>query len=521
MSTFTDWNGPQGSGPSRDMWQELISQYKELLGEANSYVRKVEGKGLSECDFTNALRTKLENIGSAATKNIGSVSGGSDGLVTGDAVFEAIKNFITAAALNDYLTKATAESDYAKKSDVPSLAGYITSTGLDTILRSYATEADLKNWVNSQKFIRGTSSVSWDSLVADFKTYKKSHGTDANENLTVTNNVILENDNAVQAHVNNRVYDMLKMKSVPAGNDLAGLYDSALLLIGDETNNTIPASTQRMAFLDQQNKLHFYPLQEELGTVPVGGMIDWPKTGSTFEELGLDPSGEWQPCNGAIIPVGAEYDQVRGICGDHFPDKPGKIIHAKASSLSEAAKSNIYAMDVATLSTELQRRLEIADAIVAKYEAMIAEQDSAIAAEATRAEKSVQKVTKRLTDTHAQLREAIDMRATNSALETEIKQRSKSDEQLRQHIINEHIAVHEAERKLGKAIKDNTKLAKNVAQQSIISVIGTAADLPTETPTLDGIIIQDGQKLLLNDAGVLSLYEASVAEDNTVTWRLA
>ena len=522
MSTFTNWNGPQESGPSKDMWQELITQYKALLGESNTYVKREAGKGLSECDFTNALKSKLEGIGSAATKNVGAIASGSTDLVTGGAVFEAIKNFITSSALNGYLTKSVADNSYAAKNSIPSLTGYMTSTDFATAMLDYATESKMKDWVNTQKFIKGTdSSISWDSLIAGYKQHTKSHGTDADDNLTVTNNIILENDNAVQAHVNNRTYNMLKMKAVPSGNDVTGVYDCALLMIGDETNSAIPTSTQRMAFLDQQNKLHFYPLQEELGTVPVGGMIDWPKSGTTFEELGLDPSGEWQPCNGAVIPSGSEYDTVRSICGSHFPDKPGKIIHAKASSMSEAAKSNIYAMDVATLSAELQRRLEQADAIVAKYEAMIAAQNQAIADETNRAAKSVQSVNKRLTDTHAQLREAIDMRATNSALETEIKQRSLSDEQLRQHIINEHIAAHEAEQKLDEKIDDNTRLAKSIAQQSVITLTGTVNDLPTETPTANGIVIQDSQKLLLNDSGTLSIYIASVDDYNQVTWRPA
>ena len=94
MSTFTNWNGPQCNGPTRDMWQELINEYKQLLDNAN-YVEKVPGKGLSTEDFTTALKNKLDAINQGtASKDIGNIASGSVGLVTGDAVYQHCKNFV-------------------------------------------------------------------------------------------------------------------------------------------------------------------------------------------------------------------------------------------------------------------------------------------------------------------------------------------------------------------------------------------------------------------------------------------
>lgn len=93
MSTFTDWNGPQ-CGPTKDMWQELINEYKKLLDSSN-YVEAVAGKGLSTEDFTTALKNKLEAINqTTASKDIGNIASGSMGLVTGDAVYQHCRNFV-------------------------------------------------------------------------------------------------------------------------------------------------------------------------------------------------------------------------------------------------------------------------------------------------------------------------------------------------------------------------------------------------------------------------------------------
>ena len=104
MSSFTNWNGPQGCGPTKDMWQELINEYKQLL-DSNNYVQKVAGKGLSTEDFTTALKNKLEAINEGtASKDIGNVASGSAGLVTGDAVYQFCKDFVKGVAGQGFST---------------------------------------------------------------------------------------------------------------------------------------------------------------------------------------------------------------------------------------------------------------------------------------------------------------------------------------------------------------------------------------------------------------------------------
>ena len=104
MSSFTNWNGPHGCGPTKDMWQELINEYKQLL-DSNNYVQKEAGKGLSTEDFTTALKNKLDAINEGtASKDIGNVASGSAGLVTGDAVYQFCKDFVKGVAGQGFST---------------------------------------------------------------------------------------------------------------------------------------------------------------------------------------------------------------------------------------------------------------------------------------------------------------------------------------------------------------------------------------------------------------------------------
>ena len=109
MSTFTDWNGPQGGrGPTLAMWQELIDQYKELLGK--DYVEAIDGKGLSTNDFTDALKNKLDAINAtAANKQLGGIVQNSDNLVTAGTIYTALQNYVTKVngkelSTNDFTT---------------------------------------------------------------------------------------------------------------------------------------------------------------------------------------------------------------------------------------------------------------------------------------------------------------------------------------------------------------------------------------------------------------------------------
>lgn len=103
MSSFTNWNGPQG-GPTKDMWQELINEYKELLDSSN-YVKKDGNKVLTDVNFTQALYDKLNAINqTTASKDIGNIASGSQGLVTGDAVFQFCKDFATKVAGQGFST---------------------------------------------------------------------------------------------------------------------------------------------------------------------------------------------------------------------------------------------------------------------------------------------------------------------------------------------------------------------------------------------------------------------------------
>ena len=94
MSTFTDWNGPMSRGPAPSDWRDLIDNYKTALANFNSKVDKEEGKGLSTKDYTAEDKAKVDKLGEASEKSIGAIASGNAGLVTGEAVYNALLGYV-------------------------------------------------------------------------------------------------------------------------------------------------------------------------------------------------------------------------------------------------------------------------------------------------------------------------------------------------------------------------------------------------------------------------------------------
>lgn len=133
MSTFTNWNGPQGcGGPTREMWDDLISQYKELLNNSN-YVTKEEGKGLSSNDYTDTDKNKVAMLGQAAFRGIGAIASGTNDLVTGNAVYEELDKFVLKVG-----NKVLSDNSYtdADKAKVDSINTAATKEYTDTLENS-------------------------------------------------------------------------------------------------------------------------------------------------------------------------------------------------------------------------------------------------------------------------------------------------------------------------------------------------------------------------------------------------
>lgn len=123
MSTFTPWNGPQGGcvGPTREMWDDLISQYKELLNNSN-YVTKVEGKGLSTCDYTQSEKDRVNSLGTAAFRGIGGIGSGANDLVTGDTIYDTLQNYVLKSVNKGLSSNDYSDTDKAKVDSINTAA---------------------------------------------------------------------------------------------------------------------------------------------------------------------------------------------------------------------------------------------------------------------------------------------------------------------------------------------------------------------------------------------------------------
>ena len=122
MSTFTDWNGPQGSNVRANDLIKFANAYQELLNKFNEYQKTIE--------------------------NDPEPRSGSNNYLTSGTIYQALSNL--RSSLNDYLTKATAEADYEKKlirEDSPRAgsSNFVTSDGIYNAIKNFATESFVNN----------------------------------------------------------------------------------------------------------------------------------------------------------------------------------------------------------------------------------------------------------------------------------------------------------------------------------------------------------------------------------------
>lgn len=120
MSTFTDWNGPQGGGARATDLIQLANAYTELVAKLNQHMAD---KTPSTSDV-HGIKTYVE------------------------AEINTIRNLIP--SVNAFITATDADAKYALKSDIPTdavhsadIADFVTATDLNTALTDYLKTEDI------------------------------------------------------------------------------------------------------------------------------------------------------------------------------------------------------------------------------------------------------------------------------------------------------------------------------------------------------------------------------------------
>lgn len=127
MSTFTDWNGPQGGGVRAADLIQLANAYSDLVAKLNQHMSD-KTPGTSD---VHGIKNYVE------------------------AQIETIKGLIP--SVSAFITEAKADSKYATKSQIPTdvvhsadIANFATNTSVTALLTNYLKTSDL----NSQQIIR-------------------------------------------------------------------------------------------------------------------------------------------------------------------------------------------------------------------------------------------------------------------------------------------------------------------------------------------------------------------------------
>ena len=105
-----------------------------------------------------------------------------------------------------------------------------------------------------------------------------------------------------------------------------------------------------------------------------------------------------------------------------------------------------------------------------------------------------------------------------TALDNEITRSTEKDTEHDTSIANEIARSTEKDTEHDTSITSLDSLIKQVNKQALQIFTGTPDTLPTVSPTADGRTIVDGQKVLLNNAGTLTVYAASVDSDGNIIW---
>ena len=488
MSAFTQHNGPFGPmGPAPADWRELIAYYKDML-------TKIDDKQdvltfAASVDDVVASSDKAVNAGLLYAYVISKLEGylkSSDF----DTTLANASNYkkVTPTTLDDSsgqskpATVSSINNALAKKADkFTTVAAIDTSSNIPTSNAVYNALANKADKFATTGTLNDSSNIPTSKAVYDvISKHTASHDSDADGNLVV-DKVLKTNSISTTFGQNILTYGDVQL-------------DASADTDNPKTKPAIEAGTDDIPWLFVQRpmarvsngngatKYSYLITQDEVGTVPVGGIIRWSKNwqdlGSITDptavlgSLGLPTSGEWLPCCGASIPSDVAYDALREICGSYLPIESYSIIHAKAAAEVTDTIHDIYAMNVTMLSRELTHKLEEAQLVIDKYNALIAGQNilinekaniSYVDNKAEHAENLVDAEKKRATAAESNItsrvdtfNHRIDKKATWAALHDEAKLRQAADTNLETQLVAEHIGAHEALGALRKTVDTHT-----------------------------------------------------------------
>lgn len=521
MSTFTRWNLDGcgcGGGATVDV-AKLINAYESMVQGLVAKLDKTEAANiyrtisdsLSKSEISYALANKAD-----------------------DAVVQSLRRAVEALIAEGFVTKAQGDTywaalvngGYAKNSDLQRYAQ--TSYVQDT----YQTKADMVNYQTVRAMSGYASRAEIEALyekkaVIEAEYAKKSDVPDITQFEQATAGITSQDGNAKLTgdKLLDRAGDtILEVGRVPSSEGET----ARMVQIGNNAHGVAFAQRPVIMVPDGTGKyvLKYLVTGDEIGTVPVGGIIRWPinweacPSGTDIMEfLHLDKyNGEWYPCSGASIPPEAEYDEVREVLGSTvFPKESFSIIHAKAAANVGQIPADVWAMDTTVLADELRSKVLEAQALIEKYNAMIATQNTLLAgkaessyvdltfetkidaakhetiehardAYATRAALTQEQVratmmedrlNKKIKTMDKGWNEQLNSKATWNALEGERAERRGMDDSLQNQLIAEHIGCHEEGDKLRDAI-ENLDQRMDFERQERASVLGTVSQSNTQ-----------------------------------------
>lgn len=119
MSTFTDWNGPQGSGARTKDIIELVNAYNDLIAKLDKHIQE------------NVANTGVHSAKDYIDREVEKVK----------ALIPDLSSYLKKTEGDtNYASKTHTHSDYALKTEV---ANFVTTSALNTALSSYLKTADL------------------------------------------------------------------------------------------------------------------------------------------------------------------------------------------------------------------------------------------------------------------------------------------------------------------------------------------------------------------------------------------
>lgn len=488
MSTFTDHNcGGCGccdshSGPHVDI-AKLINAYESMIqglvekldkDEAANKYRTI-ADSYSKNETANALAYKADT---AVTNDLASRLARleAQGFLTKeqcDAYYAAVVSggYVKNEDINRYVLKSYADTTYQL---VAHMSEYQKRSDMTVYQQKAEAEAlFLKIAIAERDYAKKAEVPS----VEQFETVSNSIESDGND-VKLKGDKILDREGKPVV-TNARIRDT-------DGNDVD------VLQLGDNSKNV--AFPQRPVVMipngEGQYTLKYLVTRDEIGTVPVGGIIRWPFNWedcppqlSMLEYLKLDEyNGEWMPCSGATIPTDPSYDKVREVLGSTvFPRESYSIIHAKAAAETESIPADVWTMDVTLLSNTLREKILESQRLIDKYNDMIATQNTLLASKAemgyvdntfetkldamkhetiehardayaTRAALTQEQVRATMMEDRLDRKikgvgkdwdDRLNAKATWNALEGERKERRSMDSSLQQQLIAEHIGCHD------------------------------------------------------------------------------